>query len=208
MGLNKLGEEHVESPEVRLVERAARGEGEARRALFEQYRGPAYQVAFRIVRRREDALDVVQDGFIKAFENLGRFEGAAGFKTWFFRIVTNTALDQLRRRKVRRAVPLDGGDDEAGPLDFIERGDEDGPGEAMERRELGERLGGAIESLSPDQRAAFGMYASGEMTYAQIAEAAGIPIGTVMSRIYHARRRLVEMLSDLAPQAGKGSSGS
>ena len=79
------------------------------------------------------------------------------------------------------------------------------PADAMNRSELGERLHRAIESLPPDQRAVFALYASGEMTYGEIAEVVGVPLGTVMSRIYHARRKLHEMLPDLAPREAERS---
>jgi RNA polymerase sigma-70 factor (ECF subfamily) len=76
----------------------------------------------------------------------------------------------------------------------------DRPGADLERRELADRLETAVESLPPEQRAVFALYATGEMTYGQIAEVVGIPIGTVMSRLYHARRRLHQLLEDLAPR--------
>jgi RNA polymerase sigma-70 factor (ECF subfamily) len=195
--LNTVNRSNVDNSELRLVDLAAGGDREARRELFERYREPAYRVALRITGRPEDALDAVQDGFIRAFERLGDFQREAGFQTWLLRIVTNRALDLLRARKVRLAVPLDGGDDEErlGPA----VADADSPPEGgLERQELAERLRRAMEALPAEQRAVIALYASGDMSYAQIAEALGIPIGTVMSRLYHARRRLQEMLPDLA----------
>ncbi len=181
------------------MDRAAAGDREARRELFERHRDTAYRVALRITGRAEDALDVVQDSFIRAFERLGEFQQESGFQTWLLRIVSNRALDVLRARKVRLAVPLDGDDDENLRRAPVADNREPAPGSALETRELGTRLRRAIESLPPDQRAVFALYATGEMTYGQIAEELGIPIGTVMSRIFHARRRLHEMLPDLAP---------
>ncbi|HEY3243966.1 MAG TPA: sigma-70 family RNA polymerase sigma factor [Phycisphaerae bacterium] len=178
------------------MKRAAGGDRDARRVLFERLREPAYRVAYRVTGNHEDALDVVQDSFIKAFESLGDFQGQSAFKTWLLRIVTNRGLDHLRARKVRLATPIDP-DSESGPLEIAAREDGTRPGDALERRELGARLQGAIEALPPEQRAVFALYAAGEMTYGQIAEVVGIPIGTVMSRLYHARRRLREMLGDL-----------
>jgi RNA polymerase sigma-70 factor (ECF subfamily) len=196
--VNSVKSPNVNNSEMRLVELAAQGEREARRELFERHRDAAYRVALRVTGRPEDALDVVQDSFIKAFERLGDFQQAAGFKTWLLRIVTNRALDLLRARKVRLAVPLDGGDDE--PRFEPAAADENQrPGARLEQHELAERLQQAVESLPPEQRAVFALYATGEMTYGQIAEAVGIPIGTVMSRLHHARRRLHKLLEDLAP---------
>lgn len=193
---------NVRASELRQVEQAAAGDLEARRWLFERYREMAFRVALRITRREQDALDVVQDSFIRAFDRLADFEGQAGFQTWLMRIVSNRALDLLRARKVRRAVSLDSGDDTPGPALAGPAG-EGRPGASLEQGELAERLRRAIEQLPPDQRAVFALYATGEMTYAEIAAALEIPIGTVMSRLYHARRRLHELLPDLAPKAGR-----
>ena len=148
---------NVDNTELHLVDAAADGERGARRELFERYREPAYQVAYRITGRIEDALDVVQDSFISAFENLARFQRESGFKTWLLRIVTNRALDLLRARKVRLAVPLDG---EEGSLE-LPAGDGGGhtSGETrqtLEQRELAARLRAAGESLAPPHRAGVG----------------------------------------------------
>jgi RNA polymerase sigma-70 factor (ECF subfamily) len=197
---NEIGS-NVKRSELCLVEQAAGGDREARRELFERFREAAYRVALRITGRPEDALDVVQDAFIRAFERLGDFQRDAGFQTWLLRIVSNRALDLLRARKVRLAIPLDVTGDE--PRYEPATADPQAlPGAELDRAELAERLRRAIEALSPDQRAVFALYATGEMTYGQIAEVLGIPIGTVMSRLFHARRRLHEMLPDLAPPSG------
>ncbi len=195
--MNKVNRTDVQNSELRLVDLAAEGDREARRELFERYREPAYRVALRITGRPEDALDAVQDGFIRAFERLGDFQREAGFQTWLLRIVTNRSLDLLRARKVRLAVPLDGEDDDS-RLGPVVAAAEDPVDAGLERRELAERLRRALESLPAEQRAVIALFGTGEMSYAQIAEALGIPIGTVMSRLYHARRRLYEMLPDLA----------
>jgi RNA polymerase sigma-70 factor (ECF subfamily) len=197
--VNEVKDPDVKKTEVRLVRRAAAGDNDAQHELFERYRGVAYRVALRISGRAEDALDVVQDSFIRAFDRLGGFQEGAAFKTWLMRIVSNRALDLLRSRKVRRAVPITS-DDDGARADPPASGAETDPGHGLESIELAERLNTAIESLSPDQRAVFALYATGELTYGQIAEAVGIPIGTVMSRLYHARRKLHEMLPDLAPK--------
>jgi RNA polymerase sigma-70 factor (ECF subfamily) len=196
--LNSVNSPNVDTSELRLVDRAAAGDRDAQRVLFERYRAPAYQVALRITGRNEDALDVVQDSFIKAFERLGSFQRQAGFKTWLLRIVTNRALDLLRARRVRLAVPLDGDDDAMGPAPVVDQ-DAGRPDDQLDQAELAERLGRAMDGLPADQRAAFALHATGDMTYGQIAEVLGIPIGTVMSRLYHARRRLQTALADLAP---------
>ncbi len=195
--MNSSNPSNVDTSERALVDAAAAGDRDARRELFERYREPAYRVAYRITGRAEDALDVVQDTFISAFENLGRFQRDAGIKVWLLRIATNRALDLLRARKVRLAVPL--GHDDEHSVEPAAASDSAGPAalQSLEREELRRQLYRAIESLPPEQRAVFALYAEGEMTYGQIAEVLGIPLGTVMSRLFHARRRLRELLPDL-----------
>lgn len=198
--MNRAEPSIVDPLELRLVDQAAGGDRDAQRRLFDLHRDAAFRVALRITGRREDALDVVQDGFIRAFERLGEFQRGAQFRTWLLRIVSNRALDILRARKVRLAIPLDGEDDDA-RVQLEDRRAEVAPEADLERAELASRLRRAVESLPADQRAVFALYATGDLTYGQIAEVLGIPIGTVMSRLYHARRRLHEQLSDLTPPA-------
>ena len=190
---------NVQTLEHDLVPAAAAGDRDARRELFERFRGPAYLVALRVTGRHEDALDVVQDSFIKAFEALASFQRDASFKTWLLRIVSNRALDVLRARKVRLAASLDLDDDASSPPPVLRA--EPVPGARIENAELAERLANAVESLPPDQRAVFALFATGELTYGEIAESLGVPIGTVMSRLYHARLRLKERLKDLETPA-------
>jgi len=185
--------------EAGLCRRAAEGDRDARRELFERYREAAYQAAFRVTGRREDALDVLQDAFIKAFEGLAGFQREAGFKTWLLRIVTNRSLDVLRARKVRLAVPIDAAPENGRTVPLVSD-DAEAPGAELERHELAERIQAAVEKLPAEQKTVFALYATGEMTYGQIAGALGIPIGTVMSRLFHARRKLHELLADLAPE--------
>ncbi len=191
----------VDRSELRQIEAAARGDAAARQSLFERYREVAYRVALRITGRHEDALDAVQDGFIRAFDGLAEFQRESGFQTWLLRIVSNRALDLVRARRVRLAVPLNSDDEDCRAAVLADERSPR-PGAALEQSELAERLRAAIEALPPDQRAVFALYATGELSYGQIAEALGIPIGTVMSRLFHARRRLYEKLPDLAAEWG------
>jgi len=182
------------------LDAAAAGDREARRQLFERHRDAAYQVAFRLTGRMEDALDVVQDSFITAFEKLGGFARASGFKTWLLRIATNRALDLLRSRRLRLGVSLEAVEGEGGLPRMVALPREERAVSSLEQQELGERIRQAVELLPPEQRAVFSLYAAGDMTYGQIADVLEVPIGTVMSRLFHARRRLHELLPDLVPR--------
>jgi RNA polymerase sigma-70 factor (ECF subfamily) len=199
--VNNVPDSPVLHPESRLVAAAAGGDNDARRQLFERYRDVAYRVAFRITRRDADALDVVQDAFIRAFDKLADFTGTASFKTWLLRIVSNRALDLLRARKVRVAAPLDGGDDEAAAPQLASPEETTRPDRDLQASEQHARIRAAIEELPPAQRAVFALYATGDFTYGEIAETLGIAIGTVMSRLFHARKRLQAALQDELPPA-------
>ncbi len=198
-----MPDSNVRELELRLVEQAASGDDEARRELFVRYRKAAQFVAMRVTGNEQDALDVVQDAYIKAFAGLDKFKGGASFKTWLLRIVTNRALDLLRSQNVRKAVSLD--DEEQGAPDIVHKGGPGRPTDVLQRRESAKRLREAIETLPPAQRAVLALYAEGDVTYGQIAEILGVPMGTVMSRIHHARRQLREKLPDLAGKTAQRS---
>ncbi len=185
----------VHTDEGELLDRARSGDGEAWRVLFERYREVAYRVARRVTGDDEDALDAVQDGFVRAYRNLGTFAGASSFKTWLMRIVYRRGIDIRRARPKARIVSMDQGEQTLAPNlpDTREGSDPAGP---ADRAELGERIARAMEQLPADQRRAFVLHAEGDMTYARIAEEQGVPIGTIMSRIFYARRKLREILAD------------
>ena len=104
--MSPTGRDTEKAPDDVLVARAANGDRDAFRELFERYRQRAYRVAWRYLGRHEDAMDAVQDSFIKAWRALSGFEGRAMFRTWLMRIVTNTCLDRRRGRGLRSAAPL------------------------------------------------------------------------------------------------------
>lgn len=201
--MNSPDPSNVPPSDDRLINQAISGDSGARRELFERFRDSAYRTAFRITGRHEDALDVVQDAFIKVFDRLAGFQREAGFRTWLLRIVSNRALDLLRSRKVRRAAALDAGGDDEQRIDPPSERVEDVAGHELEQSELAARIAAAVARLPDDQQSVFTLFASGELTYGEIAATLGIPIGTVMSRLYHARRKLHGLLGDLAPRGAK-----
>jgi RNA polymerase sigma-70 factor (ECF subfamily) len=176
-----------------LVARAARGDQAALDELFRRYRDPAYRVAYRLLGNAEDALDAVQDGFIKALTHLPGFERRSSFKTWLLRVVSNAALDLGRQRRrrdelsavVTERVVIDGGStpDHLDPMREAE--------EADLRRALAE----ALRLLPEAQRRTFVLHVDGGLSYREVADAMGISIGTVMSRLFYARQKLKGMLA-------------
>lgn len=174
----------VETPDELLVRRAREGDQAACAELFHRHRGDSYRLAYRQLGDEQDALDVVQEAMIKAFAALGDFDGRSGFRTWLLKIVVNTALDWGRRRKRRPSLRI--GD----PADGREPGAADDPGRRIHREELRRALNEALDRLSPTLRATFVLFAESGLSYKEIAETQGVPIGTVMSRIHAAREKL------------------
>jgi RNA polymerase sigma-70 factor (ECF subfamily) len=175
----------VETPDELLVRRAREGDGAACAELFHRHRGDSYRLAYRQLGNEQDALDVVQEAMIKAFAALGDFDGRSGFKTWLLRIVQNTALDWGRRRKRRPSFQM--GD---GMSNGHEPNAPDDPGRRIHQQDLRRALNEALDRLSPTIRTTFVLFAESGMSYKDIAETQGVPIGTVMSRIYAARAKL------------------
>jgi RNA polymerase sigma-70 factor (ECF subfamily) len=175
-----------------VVLKARDGDHQAFRVLVERYQGRAYGLALRVLRDEDAARDAVQDAFLKAYGSLDRFEGRSSFYTWLYRIVMNLCLDRKRRDRSDREVEWSdevatGLEDEGGALDPA-------PDVAAERGELRAVLAEAIAALPEDARRTIQLREIDGLSYKEIAAALGIPKGTVMSRLYYARRRLQEAL--------------
>jgi RNA polymerase sigma-70 factor (ECF subfamily) len=179
----------VQIPDEILVERARERDPEAREELFQRYRNDAYRVAYRVLGHEQDAWDVVQEALFKAFSGLEDFDGRSGFRFWFLRIASNTALDWGRRRKRRPSLSL--GD---GTTFLSEPALDDDPGRRLNQQDLRRALDKALGRLSPKIRTTFVYFAELGMTYKEIAEIQEVPIGTVMSRINAAREKLQQTL--------------
>src|SRR4051812_38147360 len=176
-----------------LLGRFAAGDRTALDELFRRYRQAAYRVAFRLLGHEADALDAVQEGFVKALTHLDGFQGRSSFKTWMLRVVSNASLDLGRQRGRRETLSMDSmgaqARQEFEPLVMEE------PGRGLERADLRQVLQQALTQLSPAQRQTFVLHAEAELSYREVAQTLGISIGTVMSRLYYARLRLRDLLA-------------
>jgi RNA polymerase sigma-70 factor (ECF subfamily) len=181
-----------------LVQAAQRGDRDAFKTLFERYHRRAYALAFGMLRHQDDAMDVVQDAFIKAHKYLDKFEGNSSFYTWFYRIVMNLAIDHLRKHRRVKPVELDetridnDGDDPLLPR--ILGGN---PGRALADKQLRGRIDQALEELSDNHRAVLVMRELEGLSYEDMAQAMACSKGTIMSRLFHARRNMQKRLLDL-----------
>ncbi len=174
-----------------LVEQARAGDASAREELFRRHFGLAYRITYRLLGHDQDALDAVQDGFLKAVRHLAEFDGRSGFRTWLLKIVTNAALDLGRRRRRHPTVPLDDL-----MVNAIRPVHED-PARGLQGADLRGVLNAALDRLSPPIRATFVLFAEAGLSYKEIAEAQNVPVGTVMSRLHFARQKLQRYLKDL-----------
>ena len=183
-------------PDADVVKRAREGDHEAFRVLVERYQGRAHRLALRILGDPERARDAVQEGFLKAYGSLAKFQGRSGFYTWFYRLIFNLCIDMKRRDRSGRHVVWDDevarqvADAPGSPAPFVEAG----PGRSLERLELRQALLEAIEALPADAKRTLLLREVDGLSYAEIAEVLEVPRGTVMSRLHHARRRVREAL--------------
>lgn len=179
-----------------LVERCRSGDLAAFEPLVEKYRERVWRLAYHYLRDREEAWDVAQEAFIRAWQALPSFRGQSAFYTWLFRIVVNIATDRARQRAARgRAFgtePVPEEDWERVLIDSTR-----GPDEAAARTEERERLRRALDALPEHHRAIIMLSDLEGLSYREIAEVLGIPMGTVMSRLHNARKRLRRVLGPL-----------
>lgn len=190
--MGRQNDEHGVSPgDGALVERARGGDREAFRELVERYQRKVAALAAGMLRNRDDALDVVQETFTKAYQSLDRFKGDSSFYTWIYRIAVNLCIDHQRRegRYVQTATETaDGLDDVAPPApEDLARNE---PYERARSQEIGARLAEAIEELTPEHRAVILLREVDGLSYEEICQIVACPKGTVMSRLHYARRQL------------------
>lgn len=189
-------------PDIELVRRSQAGDSRAFDALVTRYRGKVYAMSYHLVQNETEAWDLAQEAFIKAWRALPGFKGDSAFYTWLFRITHNVAYDWLRKKKVR-ATGEEFDDSRAdhgiaAGAETAPRG-APAPDSALKQAELGRRIRDAIAQLSPDHQQAVLLREIEGLSYEEIAQAMGCSIGTVMSRLFYARKKLQEILHDLKP---------
>ncbi len=178
-----------EADDAKLVTLGRQGDFGAFEELVKRYRNDVYALAYHYVRDREDAWDLSQEVFIKAHRGLGQFRGDASFKTWLLRITANRCKDHFKKR-VLKTVAFDEalGADDSQPGTMLD------PSEAMAAGELGEAIRTALASLPEKHRMAFVLREFEGHSYETMAKVMGCTMGTVMSRLHHARKKLQKAL--------------
>ncbi len=197
----KAAREGEAEVDLGLVRRAQNGDDAAFRALVERHQRRAFAVALGLVRSEQDARDIVQEAFLRVHRSLPSFQGASTFFTWLYRIVTNLAID-LVRRPGRNVVELEEERQRTSspsePVDhpWVSRVDGADPVDVLRRKELAARMRAAIDALPSYHKAVILMREVEGLSYEEMAEAMQVSKGTIMSRLFHARQKLQKALAD------------
>lgn len=191
----------MEADDLALVERVRAGEKDAFRALVVRHQRKVYAVALGIVKDPDLAWDVAQETFVRVHRSLGDFKGDSAFTTWLFRIATHLSIDTVRKERTSRKEDLDDvaeSDLEGGGEGILATRLGTDPRQNALRRELGEKIEEALATLPEKHRTILVLREIEGLSYEELAERLGIHKGTVMSRLFHARKKMQVALREYA----------
>ena len=180
-----------------LVRAAQKEDMGAFEELVARHRDKIFARALSMMRNEQEAIDLSQEAWVKGWQRLKQFQGDSSFSTWMTRIVINLCLDQLRKQKRRYVESIEAMDEESGGVERQMPVVTVNPTERLERGELRQRIDRGLEQLSHEHRTVLVLHGFEEMDYKGIAKAMDCSIGTVMSRLFYARRKLAAVLADL-----------
>jgi RNA polymerase sigma-70 factor (ECF subfamily) len=192
--------DHSSADDAALVRASQRGDMAAFEELVARHRDRIYARAYSMMRNEEEAVDLSQEAWVKGWQRLRQFQGDSSFGTWMTRIVINLCLDQLRKHKRQRAESIEAMDEESGGVERQMPVVTVNPTAGLERGELRQRIDRALNQLSYEHRTALVLHEFEDMEYKEIAKTMACSIGTVMSRLFYARRKLAVLLADLKNQ--------
>jgi len=198
-----MSEKDLSSADERaLVRSAQQGDMAAFEELVARHRDKIYARAYSMMKNEEEAIDLSQEAWVKGWQRLKQFQGESSFGTWMTRIVINLCLDQLRKHKRQRAESIEAMDEESGGVERHMPVVTVNPTAGLERQELRQRIDKALGQLSYEHRTVLVLHEFEEMEYKEIAKTMACSIGTVMSRLFYARRKLAALLVDLKKSDG------
>lgn len=181
--------------EREIIDRVLSGDTEAFEALVLEHQNKVYSLALRMVGNEEDARDMAQEAFIRAFSSLTGFRGDSKFSVWLYRLTSNICIDFLRSRAKKRTVSMTWTDDEGDDAGELEIPDERfSPEEQFDRTSIRESVQRGLDSLSPQYREILVLREINGLSYEEIGRVLGIEEGTVKSRIFRARKKLCDFL--------------
>jgi RNA polymerase sigma-70 factor (ECF subfamily) len=191
------GKEYGSEADPVLVRAAQRGNMAAFEELVLRHRDKIFARALSMVRNEEEAVDLSQEAWVKGWQRLPQFLGESSFGTWITRIVINLCLDHLRKQKRQRMESIDAITEESGGVERQMPVVTVNPTAGLERSELRQRINRALDQLSYEHRTVLVLHEFEEMEYKEIARTMGCSIGTVMSRLFYARRKMAALLAGL-----------
>src|SRR5260370_16128590 len=189
--------DHPSADDPTLVRAAQQGDMVAFEELVLRHRDKIFARAFSMMRNEEEAVDLSQEAWVKGWQRLKQFQGDSSFLTWMTRIVINLCLDQLRKNKRHRAESIEMMEEESGGVERQMRVVEVNPTAGLERAELRQRIDKALGQLSVEHRTVLILHEFEELEYKEIAKRMQCSIGTVMSRLFYARRKMAALLAGL-----------
>jgi RNA polymerase sigma-70 factor (ECF subfamily) len=192
--------DHSSADDPTLVRAAQQGDTAAFEELIARHRDKIYARAFNMMRNEDEAIDLSQEAWVKGWQRLVQFQGESSFGTWMTRIVINLCLDQLRKHKRQRTESLEAMDENSGGVERHMPVVSVNPTAGLERGELRARIDKALAQMSHEHRTVLVLHEFEEMEYKEIAKKMECSIGTVMSRLFYARRKLAALLADLKQQ--------
>ena len=179
----------------KLVRAAQKGDMAAFEELVARHRDKIYARAFSMMRSEEDAVDLSQEAWVKGWQRLKQFQGDSSFVTWMTRIVINLCLDLLRKHKRHRTDSIELMEEESGGVERQMPVVTVNPTEGLERSELRQRIDKALGQLSYEHRTVLVLHEFEELEYKEIAKRMQCSIGTVMSRLFYARRKMANLMA-------------
>src|ERR1700733_13850886 len=180
-----------------LVRAAQKGDMATFEELVARHRDKIYARAYAMMRNEDEALDLSQAAWVKGWQRLVQFQGDSSFVTWMTRIVINLCLDQLRKQKRQRTESIEALEEDGGGVERQMPVITPNPTEGLERVELRQRIDRALAQLSHEHRTVLVLHEFEELEYKEIAVRMRCSIGTVMSRLFYARRRMASLLAGL-----------
>lgn len=181
--------------ETSVIVQVLDGDKEAYALLVQRYNGPLFRYLLRMVGQHDEAEDLAQEAFMRAYISLASYNPEYRFSTWLFRIGTNLALNRLKAR--RRVISLDSlqNQPDRGPIEIADKREDLDPDRHVERKELALLVQQCLEELPPAYRTVVALRHIAELSYAEISSSTGIPLNTVRSRLHRGRERLGECLT-------------
>jgi RNA polymerase sigma-70 factor, ECF subfamily len=195
--------DHSSADDQTLVRASQGGDMAAFEELVARHRDKIYARAYSMMRNEEEAVDLSQEAWVKGWQRLRQFQGESSFGTWMTRIVINLCLDQLRKHKRQRTESIEEMSEESGGVERQMPVVTVNPTAGLERGELRQRIDRALGQLSYEHRTVLVLHEFEELEYKEIAKVMGCSIGTVMSRLFYARRKMAALLADVKKENWK-----